>query len=94
MYSFALEFTGPDTAKGREMISLWKYEGFRHIFRIITAVWGAGFLLEAALRAAIVYNTPAGTALSLSKIMPYLWAGIFVSWTVAYGRYHQKRPDR
>jgi hypothetical protein len=31
------------------MVSLWQYEGFRHIFRIITAVWGVGFLLEAAL---------------------------------------------
>ena len=49
------------------MISLWQYEGFRHIFRIITAVWGVGFLLEAALRVAIVYNTSTGTALSLSN---------------------------
>jgi hypothetical protein len=94
MYGFALEFTGPDTAKGREMISLWQYEGFRHIFRIITAVWGAGFLLEAALRVAIVDNTPTSTALSLSKIMPYIWAGIFVTWTVAYGRYQGRKGER
>ena len=47
MFGFSLEFIGPDTAKGHEMISLWQYEGFRHIFRIITAVWGVGFLLEA-----------------------------------------------
>jgi intracellular septation protein A len=94
MYGFAVEFIGPDTAKGREMISLWQYEGFRHIFRIITAVWGVGFLLEAALRVAIVYNTSTGTALSLSKVMPYIWAGIFVAWTVAYGRYQGKKGER
>ena len=94
MYGFAVEFIGPDTAKGREMISLWQYEGFRHIFRIITAVWGVGFLLEAALRVAIVYNTSTGTALSLSKVMPYIWVGIFVAWTVAYGRYQGKKGGR
>jgi len=94
MFGFSVEFIGPDTAKGREMISLWQYEGFRHIFRIITAVWGIGFLLEAALRVAIVYNTSTSTALSLSKVMPYVWGGIFVAWTVAYGRYQGKKGQR
>jgi hypothetical protein len=89
-----VEFIGPDTAKGREMISLWQYEGFRHIFQIITAVWGVGFLLEAALRVAIVYNTSTGTALSLSKVMPYIWVGIFLAWTVAYGRHQGKKGER
>ena len=94
MYGFAVEFIGPDTAKGREMISLWQYEGFRHIFRVITAVWGVGFVLEAALRVVIVDNTSTGTALSISKVMPYLWAGIFTAWTVAYGRYQGKKGQR
>lgn len=94
MYGFALEFTGPDTAKGREMTSLWQYEGFRRVFRVITAVWGVGFLLEAPLRVAIVYDTSTGTALSLSKVMPYIWAGVFVAWTVAYGRYQGRKGKR
>jgi len=94
MYGMAVEFIGPDTAKGREMISLWQYEGFRRIFRVITAVWGIGFLLEAALRVAIVYDTSTGTALSLSKITPYVWTGIFVAWTIAYGRYQGKKGQR
>ena len=94
MYGFAVEFIGPDTAKGREMITLWQYEGFRHIFRIITAVWGVGFLLEAALRVVIVDNTSTSTALSVSKVTPYVWVGIFVAWTVAYGRYQGKKGER
>jgi intracellular septation protein A len=91
MYSFAAEFIGLDTARGRELISLWRYEGFRHVFRIITAVWGVGFLLEAALRVAIDYSTSTGTALALSKVMPYAWIGIFAAWTVAYGRYQENK---
>jgi intracellular septation protein A len=94
MYSFSIEFIGRDTAKGREMIGLWQYAGFRHIFRIITAVWGVGFLLEAALRVVIVYNTSTGTALSLSKVTPYIWIAVFMAWTIGYGKYHEKKGRR
>jgi hypothetical protein len=91
MYGFALAFVGPDTARGREMTDLWQYEGFRHVFRVITAVWGAGFLLEAGVRVAIVENTSTGTALSLSKVMPFVWVAVFIAWTIGYGRYRKRK---
>jgi hypothetical protein len=94
MFSFSVEFIGPHTTQGREMLDLWQYDGFRHIFRVITAVWGIGFLLEAALRFLIVYNTSASTALSVSKVTPYIWVGIFTAWTIAYGRYQRKKGQR
>jgi hypothetical protein len=94
MFSFAREFTGPDTAKGREMTRLWQYEGYRRIFRVITAVWGVAFLLEATLRVVIVYNTSAGTALVISKATPFLFLGILTAWTVAYGAHHKKKGER
>jgi hypothetical protein len=94
MFSFALEFIGSGTAKGREMTGLWQYEGFRRIFRVITIAWGAGFLLEAALRVVIVYNTPAGTALAISKVTPFLFAAIMSAWTVTYGARQKKKGER
>ena len=94
MFSFAREFTGPDTAQGREMTRLWQYEGYRRVFRTITAVWGVAFLLEAALRVFIVYNTSTGTALAISKVTPFLFIGVMVAWTVAYGRHHKKKGER
>jgi intracellular septation protein A len=94
MFSFALEFTGPDTAKGREMTTLWQYDGFRQVFRVITVVWGIGFLVEAALRVVIVYSTSTGTALASSKVTPFLWAGILSAWTVAYGTRQRKKGER
>jgi hypothetical protein len=94
MFSFAREFTGPDTAQGREMTRLWQYEGYRRVFRVITAVWGIAFLIEAALRVVIVYNTSTGTALAVSKVTPFLFIGIMVAWTVAYGRHHKKKGER
>src|SRR5215469_15261768 len=94
MFSFAREFTGPDTAKGQEMTRLWQYEGYRRIFRVITVVWGAAFLIEAALRVVIVYNTSAGTALAISKVTPFVFFGIMSAWTIAYGRRQRKKGER
>ncbi len=94
MFSFALEFTGPDTANGREMARLWEYEGYRRVFRVITAVWGVGFLLEAVLRVVIVYRTSTGTALASSNVTPFLWAAILSAWTVAYGARQKKKGER
>ena len=94
MFSFALEFTGPDTTQGREMTRLWQYEGYRRIFRVITAVWGAGFLLEAAVRVVVVYHTSAGTALAISKVTPFLFIGVLSAWTVAYGAHRKRKGAR
>lgn len=94
MFSFALEFTGPGTSQGREMTRLWQYQGYRRVFRIITAVWGVAFLLEAALRLVIIYNTSTGTALASSRITPFLFAAIMSGWTVAYGTRQRKKGER
>lgn len=94
MFSFAREFTGPDTPKGQEMTRLWQYEGYRRVFRVVTAVWGVAFLLEAALRVVIVYQTSAGTALAISKVMPFLFAAVMSAWTVAYGARQKKKGER
>jgi len=94
MFSFALELTGPGTKKGREMTEFWKFEEFRHIFRIITAVWGVGFLIEAALRVVIVYNTSTGTALAVSKVSPYVTGAILSGWTIAYSAHLKRKGER
>jgi hypothetical protein len=94
IYSLALEFTGPDTAKGREMTMFWQHEGYRRAFRVVTAVWGIGFLLEAAVRVLIVYNASTGTALASSKVTPFVWVGILSAWTVGYGARQKKKAER
>ena len=94
IYRLALEFTGPDTRQGREFTNLWQYDRFRHIFRVMTTVWGAAYLVEAAARVVIVQNTSAGTALAISKVLPYAVAGVLVLWTVGYGRHQKRRGER
>ncbi len=94
MYAFALEFTGPDTAKGREMTRLWQYDGFRRVFRTITLVWGIGFLVEAAVRVVVVDKFSTGTALAVSKAAPFVFFGILSAWTVAYGSLRKRKSER
>jgi intracellular septation protein A len=94
IYRLALEFIGLDTRQGREFTDLWQYKEFRHVFRVMTTVWGATYLAEAAARVVIVQNTSAGTALAISKVLPYAVAGVLVLWTVGYGRYQKRRGER
>jgi hypothetical protein len=94
MYRFAIEFIGPDTPKGRDFASRWQYAGFRHAFRVITAVWGVTYLAEAVARVVIVEMTSAGTALAISKVMPYLVAGALVVWMILYSRHARRKGER
>jgi hypothetical protein len=86
MYRFAVQFIGPDTPKGRDFADRWRYQGFRHAFKVTTAVWGMAFLAEAAARIVIVESVSAGPALGISKVMTYVVAGVLIAWNIAYGR--------
>jgi hypothetical protein len=94
MFGLARDFTGPDTARGREMTRLWQYEGFRRVFTVITAVWGMAFLIEAGLRVVVVYTTSTGTAMAISTATPFIWFGVLSAWTVGYGTWQRKKGER
>jgi hypothetical protein len=94
IFRFALEFKGADTPKGREFAALWRYAGFRHPFRVITAVWGVAYLAEAAARIVIVETTSTGTALGISKAMPFTITALLVGWMALYGRRAKRRGER
>jgi len=94
MYRFAIEFLGADTPKGRDFADNWRYPGFRHAFRVTTVVWGMAYLAEAITRVLIVESTSTGTALVLSKAMPYAVAGMLAVWNVAYARRSRRTGER
>jgi hypothetical protein len=94
IYRFAIEFIGPDTPKGRDFASLWRYPGFRHAFRLYTLVWGVTYLAEAAARIIIVETTSTGTALTVSKVMPYVVAAGIVAWMVVHGHRARREGER
>lgn len=94
MYRLAVEFIGPDTPKGQEFTGLWQYAEFRRVFRVVTAVWGIAYLAEAVARVVIVQNTSTGTALAISKVLPYAVAAVLMAWTFGYGQYQKRKGER
>ncbi|MEO8968848.1 MAG: VC0807 family protein [Solirubrobacteraceae bacterium] len=94
MFRFALEFTGPDTPKGRDFADRWRYAGMRRTFRVITAVWGIAYLAEAVARVIIVESTSTGTAYGISKLLPYAVAGIVLAWMIPYGARAKRKGER
>jgi hypothetical protein len=91
IFRLALEIVGPETPKGREVTGAWRYPGFRRAFRIITAAWGIGYLLEAAVRVVVVETAPTGTAFFFSKVVPYVFAVAMSIWTLGYGEHHKNK---
>ncbi len=94
MFRFALQFLGPGTSRGHDFADRWRYAGFRHTFRVITAVWAVVYLLEAAARVAIVETTSTGAALAISKVGPYVVAAALVVWMTVYGMRAKRRGER
>lgn len=94
MYRFAIEFIGADTPKGRDFADKWRYIGFRHAFRVTTVVWGVAYLVEAIARVLIVETTSTGSALVLSKAMPYGVAAVLAVWNAIYARRSHRAGER
>jgi hypothetical protein len=90
IYRIALEFIGTQTRKGREVTDAWRYPGFRRAFRIITIVWAAAYLVEAAIRMVVAETTSTGIALVWSKVTPYVFAVVLSLWTLIYGERKKK----
>ena len=94
IFRLAVELLGPDTRKAHDVTSAWRHPGFRRAFRMITVAWGAGYLVEAAIRVAIVVTTSTGIALVCSKLIPYVFAVVLSAWTLVYGEHETRKAER
>lgn len=94
MFHFAQESMGRYSPKGRDFADRWQYPGFRHAFRLMTIVWGVTYLAVAGAHIAVVETQSAGTALSISKVLPYPVLAILIAWTVAYTKRGQRHGER
>lgn len=73
--------------------SLWQYQQFRHTMRVITVVWGIGFLFEAVLRTYLVNVLSTVQFLIISPFVLYGIIGILVVWMVLYSRQGRKKGE-
>lgn len=94
MFHFALESNGGEQSpKGREFADRWRYAAFRRVFVVMTVVWGASFVLQAAISAAIIEATSTDKAFVINKILPYGFLAVLGAWTFVYGIRAKRRGD-
>lgn len=85
MFYVAREFaTGGDPARVAEFDALWQWESARHSFRVITIVWGVGWLAECFLRVIITFTLPVGRVLVLAPLLLGAITAGMILWTVRY----------
>jgi hypothetical protein len=81
---------GDDPEAKRRFDALWDIEGARRVFRVLTFVWSAGWLVEFVLRVVLVFTATVSQVLAIS---PILFNGItlgLIAWTLAYVRRKQR----
>lgn len=87
LFYFGRQFaTGGDPHRIAHWEDLWQYESFRHGMRLMTAMWGIGFVLEAAARVALVFVLPVAAFLFVSPLLSYAVIVGLIFWTIRYGR--------
>lgn len=64
----------------------WQYPRFRGAMRLLTAVWGAGYLFDAVARAVAAYALPAPVTVVLSPLSALGTTAALIAWTVAFAR--------
>ncbi len=73
---------------------LWQHERFRHTMRLMTAVWGLGYLIEALVRVLIALTLTPGMVVIVSPILAIGTTIGLIIWTRTYGRKVQERAAR
>jgi hypothetical protein len=85
-------------AEGAERLAWWdgrwELARFRRAMRIITTVWGVGYVLEAAIRVVFALTLTPGTVVILSPIMGIGTTVALILWTRRYGRIVRERATR
>ena len=96
IFYFAQAFSGGrHSDEGIEMDADYEeYSEARRYWRIVTSVWGIVYLVEAAVRAAIVQTLSTGTALAVNRIAPWVILGLLMAWTLWWGmRLRGQKPQ-
>lgn len=94
MFYFGRYFvSGNDRAKMAIYDALWQYPYFGFVNRMITIIWGVGFLGEAVVRTILVYNLSTAQFLAISPIVLYgITFGVIII-TMLYSRHARQRGD-
>ncbi|HEY3482064.1 MAG TPA: VC0807 family protein, partial [Streptomyces sp.] len=93
MFYFGRKFATDGTAEGvARWNGLWEqYPGFRTVQRRLTVIWGVAFVLEASVKAVLVYQLSTGTMVGVSNTLPLAVTALLVAYTIRTGRKGEAR---
>lgn len=77
---------GDDAAKLAAYDQLWEMPTAPRTFRVITAAWGAGLIIEAAMRVGLAVALPTGQFLAVSPVLAFVVFGGLFAFTVWLSR--------
>ena len=68
----------------------WNIPYFRHGMKLMTLVWGLGFILEAAIKVILVYTLSISEFLLVSNFVLYGIIALLIFWQVKYVKKFKK----
>jgi hypothetical protein len=85
---------GDDRIRAAVYEQLWELPPARSTFRVITAMWGVGLILDAATRVLLAATLPTGVFLAVSPAATAVWVSGMFAVTVALTRWSRARATR
>ncbi len=87
MFHAAQRFSATTSEKRAWWNIKWQTSpGFRRGFRVMSVVWGAGLLVEAAVRIPLIYVLPIDVMVGLSTVLQVTAFTLLMMWSVWYGK--------
>lgn len=92
IYYFAQRFSKFDINKNNktDWEKRWNIPYFRHGMKLMTLVWGLGFILEAAIKVILVYTLSISEFLLVSNFVSYGIIALLIFWQVKYVKKFKK----
>ena len=90
IYYFAQRFSNPDKNNKIDWEKRWNIPYFRHGMKLMTLVWGLGFILEAAIKVILVYTLSISEFLLVSNFVLYGIIALLIFWQVKYVKKFKK----
>jgi intracellular septation protein A len=75
---------GDDPARLEWWNGLWQYPNFRAAQRLVTAVWGVAYLVEALLRVGFALVLAPAKVVTISPVMAFGVMIVLIAWTRRY----------
>jgi phosphate/sulfate permease len=70
---------------------MWQYPRFRTVIRVMTIVWGVGYVIEALVRVGLSFLLAIPVFLIVSPLLAFAVTIGLISWTVTYARAKTRR---